>query len=382
MAAALVGVWVAAARILSEGPTITIVFRSAEGLEAGKTKVHYNGVELGTIETIRLSDNHDRVVTSVAMAPKTEDYLSTTRSSGWCARDLGRQHHRSRHAPLRRLHRHGDREVARAPARVRGAPTPPVVAANVAGRSFVFKTHDLGSLDYGTPLYFRRFPVGEITAYELDPDGRAVTLKAFVKAPYDRFVTTETRFWQASGVDVSLTAAGLNVQTQSALSILVGGVASTTRRPARCAGGGRRHRLHAVRRPRARLRADPRAADLCAHAATVGPRARAGRTGRVPWRSGRRGRRHAPRPRSEDERVHHRRNGERVPGDVRRRPHRPGEGGWHRRPSATRRRARGARPAGADPVEQPPDRRAPRRARLLPDAPRDDGLVETPVEFP
>src|SRR6187549_295010 len=68
VAAALVGVWVAAARILSEGPTITIVFRSAEGLEAGKTKVHYNGVELGTIETISLSEDHDRVVTTVAMA--------------------------------------------------------------------------------------------------------------------------------------------------------------------------------------------------------------------------------------------------------------------------------------------------------------------------
>src|SRR5436190_4507759 len=75
VAAALVGVWVAAARILSEGPTITIVFHSAEGLEAGKTKVHYNGVELGTIETIRLTDDHTRVVTTVAMAPKTENYL-------------------------------------------------------------------------------------------------------------------------------------------------------------------------------------------------------------------------------------------------------------------------------------------------------------------
>src|SRR5215510_1077180 len=73
--AALVGVWVAVARILGEGPKITIVFRTAEGLEAGKTKIHYNGVEVGTLSTIRLSDDHQRVVATAQMAPKTQDFL-------------------------------------------------------------------------------------------------------------------------------------------------------------------------------------------------------------------------------------------------------------------------------------------------------------------
>ena len=59
--AALVGVWVAVARIRSEGPKITIVFQSAEGLEAGKTKINYRGVDIGTISTIRLTKDHQRV---------------------------------------------------------------------------------------------------------------------------------------------------------------------------------------------------------------------------------------------------------------------------------------------------------------------------------
>jgi len=33
--AAIAGAWVAVTRILAEGPTITIVFKSAEGLDAG-----------------------------------------------------------------------------------------------------------------------------------------------------------------------------------------------------------------------------------------------------------------------------------------------------------------------------------------------------------
>jgi len=55
LVAAAAGAWVAIARVLGEGPKITITFHSAEGLEAGKTQIQYNGVEVGTITTIRLS---------------------------------------------------------------------------------------------------------------------------------------------------------------------------------------------------------------------------------------------------------------------------------------------------------------------------------------
>ncbi len=75
IAAAAVGVWVAVARILSEGPKITIVFQSAQGLEAGKTKIRYEGVDVGTVTTIRLSDDHRRVITTAQMEPKTESFL-------------------------------------------------------------------------------------------------------------------------------------------------------------------------------------------------------------------------------------------------------------------------------------------------------------------
>src|ERR1700757_338673 len=73
--AAVVGAWVAVTRVLSEGPTITIVMKSAEGLEAGKTKIHYNGVDIGTVSTIELSPDHQHVILHAQMAPKTEAFL-------------------------------------------------------------------------------------------------------------------------------------------------------------------------------------------------------------------------------------------------------------------------------------------------------------------
>jgi paraquat-inducible protein B len=106
--------------------------------------------------------------------------------------------------------------------------TPPVVSEGVPGRFFVLKTSSLGSLDIGTPLFFRHLQVGQIASYNLDKSGRNFTIRVFVKAPYDQYVNPNTRFWQASGIDLQLSASGLTVRTESLLSILIGGVAFET----------------------------------------------------------------------------------------------------------------------------------------------------------
>jgi len=227
--AALVGVWVAVTRILSEGPKITITFASADGLEAGKTKIEYKGVDVGTLTTIRLSSDHQRVIAEVQMAPKTDDFLvedtkfwvvrprisganvtglGTLISGAFIGMEIGNSNQeKSDFVALE---------------------TPPVITGGAPGRFFVLKSSDLGSLDTGTPIFFRRLQVGQVSAYRLDKDGRLFTVDVFVKAPYDRYVTPNTRFWQASGIDVSLSATGLSVQTQSLLSILIGGIAFET----------------------------------------------------------------------------------------------------------------------------------------------------------
>jgi paraquat-inducible protein B len=227
--AAIAGAWVAVTRILAEGPKVTIVFKTAEGLEAGKTKVRYNGVDVGTVTTIQLSQDHLSVVITAQMAPKTQSFLvddtrfwvvrprisganvtglGTLISGAYIGMEIGKS-----------------RTSRRA---FGGLENPPVVTSETPGRFFVLKSSDLGSLDTGTPIYFRRLQVGQVTSYALDEDGKELTIKVFVKAPYDQYVTPNTRFWQASGIDVSLSASGLTVQTQSMLSILVGGIAFET----------------------------------------------------------------------------------------------------------------------------------------------------------
>lgn len=227
--AALVGAWVAVTRVMEEGPRITIVFMSAEGLEAGKTKIHYNGVDIGTVTTIRLSDDHQRVVITAQMAPKTEGFLAEDtkfwvvrpRISGANVTGLGTLIS----GAYIGLEIGNSKETKR---EFVALETPPVVTGEVPGRLFKLKTPDLGSLDNGTPIYFRRLQVGKVASYELDGDGKSLTVTVFVRAPYDQYVNPQTRFWHASGIDVSLSANGLSVQTQSVLSVLIGGVAFET----------------------------------------------------------------------------------------------------------------------------------------------------------
>jgi paraquat-inducible protein B len=64
-----------------------------------------------------------------------------------------------------------------------------------------------------------------VVAHELDQDGKGVTVKFFVNAPYDQYVNANTRFWDAGGIDLTLDASGVKVDTQSVISILIGGVA-------------------------------------------------------------------------------------------------------------------------------------------------------------
>src|SRR5262245_34234687 len=227
--AAIAGAWVAVTRILGEGPKITIVFKSAEGLEAGKTQIHYNGVTVGTLTAIRLSDDHRTVIATAQMAPKTQDFLVDDtqfwvvrpRISGATVSGLGTLISGA----------YVGMEIGTSKQKKRdfvALDTQPVVTGDVPGRFFVLTAPDLGSLDVGTPLYFRRLEVGQVAAYTLAEDGKSLNVRVFVRAPYDQYVTPNTRFWQASGIDMSRPASGLTVQSQSLLSILVGGVAFET----------------------------------------------------------------------------------------------------------------------------------------------------------
>ncbi|MDQ8049968.1 MlaD family protein [Luteibacter sp.] len=224
--AALVGISLLVSHALSAGPQITVTFLTAEGIEAGKTQVKYKNVVIGKVTTMRLSKDRTHISVVIDLE-KDAKAFATKGTRYWVVRPrIGASGVSGIDTLLSGAFigaDAGDSEEDQAD--FTGLETPPAVTHGAPGRRFVLHSSDLGSLDIGSPVYYRRIQVGRIVSYELDKDGKGVSLQLFIDGPNDRFVSKDARFWNASGVDVSLGADGLKLNTQSIATVIAGGVA-------------------------------------------------------------------------------------------------------------------------------------------------------------
>ncbi|WP_459571006.1 PqiB family protein [Cupriavidus sp. 8B] len=212
--------------LAERGPSITVSFRSAEGLIPGKTPVRYKAVDIGLVKSLRLAPDRSHVVATIELTSDAESFstsdtrfwvvrpriavsgisgLETLVSGSYIGVDAGRSEVRRR--------------------AFTGLEAPPVVTTDASGKQFVLRAADLGSLDIGSPVYYRRVQVGQVVAYQLNPDGRDLSVRVFINKPYDQMVTVDARFWHASGVDIKLDSGGFKLNTQSLATMLLGGVA-------------------------------------------------------------------------------------------------------------------------------------------------------------
>ncbi|WGT65729.1 intermembrane transport protein PqiB [Variovorax paradoxus] len=224
--AALVGVMLIAKILMERGPEIVLTFDTAEGLEAGKTAVKYKDVQIGTVQSLRLARDRSHVRVIVQLNNEAKSFTAED-SRFWVVRPrLDTSGISGLGTLLSGAYIGADAGVSTETAsEFKGLEVPPIVTRDASGQQFLLRATDIGSLDVGSPVYFRRIKVGQVAAYELDGDGRGVTLRIFVNAPYDKFVGVNTRFWQASGIDAQLSASGFTLRTQSLATILLGGIA-------------------------------------------------------------------------------------------------------------------------------------------------------------
>lgn len=224
--AALVGLSMVVNIWLRAGPQVNVSFQTAEGLEANKTQVKYKNVVIGTVTRIALSEDRTHITATIDLDKSAEPFtredtqywvvrprigangvsgVDTLLSGPFIGADAGRS------------------DVTKKD--FVGLENPPPVTYGQRGKRFTLHTDDLGSLDIGSPVYYRRIQVGQVISYNLTEDGKGVDVQVFVNSPNDAFVTDDTRFWNASGIDVSVDASGLKVNTQTIPSILAGGIA-------------------------------------------------------------------------------------------------------------------------------------------------------------
>ncbi len=230
LVAALVGASLLVRNWLHTGPTVIISFESADGLEVGKTKIRYKDVAIGMVTGIKVAADRSKVLVEAELNRDGSSYITQKGTRFWVVRPrLGISGVSGLGTLLSGAYigvdaaesQNGDEPVYE----FTGLEKPPEIASGRPGTRFTLKASDLGSLEVGSPVYYRRIQVGQVIGYDLDKSGKAVSIQIFVDKPNDKFVTRDARFWNASGINVSLSADGFAVQTGSVVSVMAGGVA-------------------------------------------------------------------------------------------------------------------------------------------------------------
>ena len=208
------------------GPLIDIEFASAEGVEAGKTDVRYKEVVIGKVQSVSLRDDLKGVVVGVRL-DRSAARFAVQDTTFWVVRPrIGVAGVTGLGTLLSGAYIGTDAGVStKARATFKGLEAPPFVLRGEPGRIFVLRSFDLGSLDVGSPVFYRRTRVGRVVGYTLDAVRDELSVRIFIESPYEQLVGENTRFWNASGIDLSINASGLTLNTQTLASVLSGGLA-------------------------------------------------------------------------------------------------------------------------------------------------------------
>ncbi|MDU0458862.1 MAG: MlaD family protein [Geobacteraceae bacterium] len=227
--AALIGLSLAVKSYMDRGETITITFKTGEGMEAGKTKLKYKDVQIGEVKGLAIAKDRSHVVVTAELSKDargllvkdTRFWVVRARISGGNISGLGTLIGGSYIGVDAGTSTESQDEFI-------GLEAPPAVSLDVPGRQFVLHAADAGSLDTSSPIFFRRMQVGQVISTELDRDGKGVTIMVFIRAPFDQYVKSNSVFWQASGIDLTLNTSGVKINTESMVSILLGGISFQT----------------------------------------------------------------------------------------------------------------------------------------------------------
>jgi len=224
--ALVIGAWLILQSFSEKGPTIDIVFKSAAGIQAGKTVIKYKDIEIGKVTDVTFGSALKTVRVTAELKKNLKPFLSENTRFWVVQAKLGVGEVQGLDTLLSGVYIVMDPQKGHQSVReFKGLEQIPVVSAGDKGRTFVLKAESIGSLSVGSPIYYRKLKAGSVASYKLDPDGEHVTLEIFIKSPFDKLINNKTRFYNISGVRVSMNADGLDVQTESLVSLMMGGLA-------------------------------------------------------------------------------------------------------------------------------------------------------------
>ncbi len=227
--ALIIAGWLGYRALAERGPTITISFATAEGIEAGRTSIRYKDVELGHVTKVGLTPDRSRALVTAAMTRAAEPLLRSD-SKFWVVRPriglggvsgLGTVLSGPYIGMLPGKGAPGADSFA-------GLDTPPPKEGLVSGRSYTLIAKKLAEISDQSAVYYHGVQVGEVTGHKLSDRDGTVAVQIFIYAPHQALIHTDSRFWVASGLNVSVGAEGVKLATAPLLTIVAGGIVFDT----------------------------------------------------------------------------------------------------------------------------------------------------------
>ncbi len=223
--AVLIGIWMIYFHVSSLGPVIVINFETAEGIEAGKTKVKSRNVEVGIVESVELNDKYEGVAVT-ARIHKHDQHLLKEDTQFWVVRPrIGR----GGISGLGTLFSGAYIELspgisAQENYAFIGLASEPVTPSGTPGLHITLESSGEQALRIGDPILFHGIDVGRIEHVHFNTQERKVYYNAFIQNPYDGLITTNTKFWQVSGIEIDTSADGIRFQSGTLETMISGGV--------------------------------------------------------------------------------------------------------------------------------------------------------------
>lgn len=223
--ALVIGISMAVHNVMTQGPTITLDFETAESLQPGKTKIRMLSVEIGLVENVVLKEDMSGVTATVKLDPKSRPLLredtrfwvvrpriggggvsglSTILAGSYIEMDPG-------------AGAVGQREFV-------GLEEPPQTPLDAPGVRLTLYSSEVGSLGVGESVVYRGFNVGRIETMEFDREKAQVRYDIFIDDPFHQLVNGNTRFWNTSGISLNASAEGFEVRMGSVDTLFLGGV--------------------------------------------------------------------------------------------------------------------------------------------------------------
>nr|WP_113869048.1 PqiB family protein [Brenneria salicis]NMN91509.1 paraquat-inducible protein B [Brenneria salicis ATCC 15712 = DSM 30166]RBP58425.1 paraquat-inducible protein B [Brenneria salicis ATCC 15712 = DSM 30166]RLM29348.1 hypothetical protein BHG07_15535 [Brenneria salicis ATCC 15712 = DSM 30166] len=242
--ALMIAGWLVYTNQQERGASVTIDFVSADGIVAGRTPVRYQGVEVGIVQDIKLSDDLHTIQVEAsiksdmeeALRSGTQFWLVTPKASlaGVSGLDalVGGNYIGMMPGP-------GEPQT-----HFSALDTQPKYRVNTGELLIHLQADDLGSLNTGSLVYYRKIPVGKVYDYTVSQNHHGVTIDVLIERRFTDLVKKNSRFWNVSGFNADIGFNGAKIEMENLAALVNGAIAFDSPEEGETAAAEQSYRLY------------------------------------------------------------------------------------------------------------------------------------------